>query len=114
VHPDDISKHPAFKDISSSTKSAKEQEEAVKSNLSLSQTEGVGVYYLSKFRGVHNHPLDWNLMDPNSELEMLKKRVVGRAIQFNENCMMTGSYLQAAREGILEGKEKDAKHYDFK
>jgi len=29
----------------------------------LSQTGGIGIYYLCKFRGLHNHPLEWSLMD---------------------------------------------------
>lgn len=41
--------HPAIKDPGS--------EEA------LSQGGGIGVYYLAKFRGLHNHPLESNLFD---------------------------------------------------
>ena len=31
-------------------------------NQSLSQGMGIGVYYLAKFRGLHNHPFEMNLM----------------------------------------------------
>jgi|LauGreDrversion4_2_1035121.scaffolds.fasta_scaffold217983_1 hypothetical protein len=29
---------------------------------SLSQNQGVGIYYLAKFRGLHNHAMEMNLM----------------------------------------------------
>lgn len=85
VHPDDISKHPSYIE-SSAIKSENEtdriikQETAKKNNEALSQSEGVGVYYLAKFRGIHNHPLDLNLLNERNTTDVLKKRVVGRAI----------------------------------
>ena len=63
VHPDDVTKHPAYRDPNTA-KDGEEPDELREQNAMLSQTDGVGVYYLNKFRGVHNHPLDFNLMDP--------------------------------------------------
>lgn len=45
--------HPAVTDA--------ESEEA------LSQGGGIGVYYLAKFRAIHNHPLEPCLMDSNEK-----------------------------------------------
>lgn len=87
VHPDDKSKHPAY--INPQTIKAdgltimelkEKQQNAKSNNEALSQTEGVGVYYLSKFRGIHNHPLDLNMMDTKNTIDIFKKRVVGRPI----------------------------------
>lgn len=43
-------------------------------------------------------------------MDVLKKRVVGRAIQFHENEMTTGNYLQAARESCLLAKDRKSEN----
>lgn len=71
VHPDDLTKHPAYKSVDpkpdgKNGEDKERAEEAKASNAALSQTDGVGVYYLNKFRGVHNHPLDFNMLNPGN------------------------------------------------
>jgi hypothetical protein len=74
------------------------------------------VYYLNKFRGVHNHPLDYNLMDPDNTTELLKKKVVGRIVLYHENEMSFGNYVQGGRESVLlDNKGKmNSDCYEFK
>lgn len=101
VHPDDTSKHPAYINssqfhttITDTNKLRIKLEETKEQNDSLSQTEGVGVYYLAKFRGVHNHPLDFNLLNPENDVNIFKKKQVARTtVVFHENEMMKGNYL---------------------
>jgi hypothetical protein len=55
----DLSIHPAYK----FPQYASDPKRAVQENEKLSQGQGIGVYYLAKFRGLHNHPLELNLLD---------------------------------------------------
>lgn len=50
---EDKSVHPAVTDLESET--------------ALSTGGGIGVYYLAKFRAIHNHPLEPCLMDNNEK-----------------------------------------------
>lgn len=90
VHPDDKSKHPGYN-------RPKEGEiltdREVRQNDRISNGEGIGVYYLAKFRGFHNHAIDMNMMREENTVEMVKRRIPGRAIMFCENSVMMGHFL---------------------
>jgi hypothetical protein len=66
------------------------------------------VYYLSRFRGFHNHPLDWNLQREENTTELLKKRVPGRITLHCENWLMYSCYLQEANGKFMEEQKEMA------
>lgn len=104
----DLSIHPAYK----FPQYASDPKAAVAENERLSQGQGIGVYYLAKFRGLHNHPLEMNLFDLSqhgdaNRIDPARLTYEGKIYEnknkrfTNEKAVITDTFCQAQRDVIF-------------
>ena len=78
----------------------------------LSQGMGIGVYYLAKFRGLHNHAMEMNLMlsewhaqgksDDPAEVSKRKERYTQTDKRWHMEKAVASFYENTARENYIQ------------